>query len=236
MRGDRFIVRNHTAQATLGGGEVVNPFATRHRRLKARSAGQGGIQDRLTLLRTTDLLQACRAYIEIQPEFAVSLDDIYQGVNAQEKEVAPLLVQDAEILPLPDADHPEAYATLSKWQRLTATVDRVLADFHARTPLAQGMELESLRSQLAFAPKIFRAVTDKLVAERCVVREQSTLRLPSHRVELSEAEQALSARLERLVADGGFTPPEVKDLETSLAVPRSSFLTCWAFWSPNTGW
>ena len=224
LRGDRFIVRNHTAQATLGGGEVVNPFATRHRRLKARSAGQDGIQDRLALLRTPDLLQACRAYIEIQPEFAVSLDDIYQGVNAQEKEVAPLLVQDAEILPLPDADHPEAYATLSKWQRLTATVDRVLTDFHARTPLAQGMELESLRSQLAFAPKIFRAVTDRLVAERFVVREQSTLRLPSHRVELSEAEQELSARLERLVADGGFTPPEVKDLETTLAVPRKQFL------------
>ena len=220
LRGDRFILRNQTAQATLGGGEVVNPFATRHRRLRARPASQGGIQERLALLRTTDLLQACRAYIEVQPEFAVSLEDIYQGVNAQEKEVAPLLIHDADILPLPDTDHPEAYAALSKWQRLTTTVERILTDFHARTPLARGMELESLRSQLGFSPKIFRAVTDKLVAENIVVREQSTLRLPSYRVELSEAEQVLSARLERLLADGGFTPPEVKDLEVKLDVPR----------------
>ncbi len=217
LRGDRFILRNQTAQATLGGGEVVNPFATRHRRLRVRP---DELQDRLALLRTPKLLQACRAYIAVQPEFAVSLEDIYQGVNAQEKEVAPLLLSDTEILPLPDADQPEAYAALSKWQRLTAAVDRILTDFHARTPLARGMEMESLRSQLAFSPRIFRAVTDKLVAENIVVHEQSTLRLPSHRVKLSEAEHRLSARLERLVADGGFTPPEVRDLEAKLAVPR----------------
>ncbi len=220
LRGDRFILRNQTAQATLGGGEVVNPFATRHRRLRTRSAEQGSIQEQLALLRTTDLLQACRAYIEVRPEFAVSLEDIYLGVNAQEKEVAPLLLNDADIFPLPDADHPEAYAALSKWQRLTTAVDRILTDFHARTPLARGMELESLRSQLAFSPKIFRAVIDKFVAENSVRREQSTLRLPSHRVELSEDEQILSASLERLLVDGGLTPPEVKDLEAKLAVSR----------------
>src|SRR5205823_4859244 len=52
------------------------------------------------------------------------------------------------------------------------------------------------------------------------VREESTLRLPSHSVTLSENEQGTAARLERLLQEGGFTPPEVKELEERLRVPR----------------
>jgi selenocysteine-specific elongation factor len=216
LRGDRFILRNQTAQGTLGGGEVLNPFATRHRRSK------GGMQERLAPLRTSDLLQACRAYIEVQPQFAAALEEIYQGVNAQEHEVAALLSQDPDILPLPDAQHPEAYSVITKWQRLTAEVDRILANFHQRTPLAQGMEMESVRSQLSFAfsPKLFRAVVDKLAAEAIVVREESSLRLPSHSVTLNEAEQAAATHLQQVLDDGGLTPAEMKDLEGTLGLPR----------------
>ncbi len=216
LRGDRFILRNQTAQGTLGGGEVLNPFATRHRRSK------GGIQERLALLRTSDLGQACRAYIEVQPQFAAPLEEIYQGVNAQEHEVAAVLVQDPDVLPLPNAQHPEAYSVITKWQRLTTEVSRILANFHQRTPLAQGMEMESVRSQLSFAfsPKLFRAVADKLAAEGIVVRAESSLRLPSHTVTLSEDEQATASRLQQVLDAGGLTPPEMKDIEATLGLPR----------------
>ena len=216
LRGDRFIIRNQTAQGTLGGGEVLNPFATRHRKKKA------GMAERLAPLRTTDLLHACRAYLEVQPTFAASLEEIYQGVNGQEDEIAAVLTTDPDILPLPDPQHPEAYSVISKWQRLQAEIDRILHGFHQHTPLAQGMEMESLRSQLSFtfSPKLFRALTDKLVAEQVVVRVESLLRLPSHTVTLSEAEQATVARLERLLDEGGFSPPEAKTLEEQLQLPR----------------
>jgi selenocysteine-specific elongation factor len=180
------------------------------------------MQERLAPLRTSDLLQACRAYIEVQPQFAAALEEIYQGVNAQEHEVAALLSQDPDILPLPDAQHPEAYSVITKWQRLTAEVDRILANFHQRTPLAQGMEMESVRSQLSFAfsPKLFRAVVDKLAAEAIVVREESSLRLASHSVTLNEAEQAAATHLQQVLDDGGLTPAEMKDLEGTLSLPR----------------
>ena len=216
LRGDRFVLRNQTAQGTLGGGEVVHPFAQRHRRSEER------LNERLAALRTTELLRACRAYLEAQSDFAASLEEIYQGVNAREEEVAIVLAQDPEILPFPDKIHPEAYSVGGKWRRLTAEVSRTLADFHQSTPLARGMEMESVRSQLSFSfsPKIFRAVTDKLVAEGVAVREESTLRLPAHSVTLNENEQGTAARLERLLQEGGFTPPEVKELEERLRVPR----------------
>ncbi len=216
LRGDRFILRNQTAQGTLGGGEVLHPFAQRHRR------SEDGVSARLAALRTTDLLQACRAYLEVQSDFASPLEEIYQGVNGREEEVAALLAQDPEILPLPDKSHAEAYSVAGKWQRLTAEVRTLLAEFHQSTPLARGMEMESVRSQLpfSFSPKIFRAVIEKLVDEGVAVREESMLRLPAHSVTLNEDEQGTAARLERLLQEGRFTPPEVKELEEQLRVPR----------------
>jgi selenocysteine-specific elongation factor len=216
LRGDRFILRNQTAQGTLGGGEVVHPFAQRHRRTETE------VCERLALLRSADLRTACRTYLEVQSEFASPLEEIYQGINAREEEVATILVQDPDILPLPDKAHPEAYAVTAKWQRLTKEVTQALVVFHQQSPLTRGMEMESLRSQLSFSfsPKIFRAVTDKLTAEGVAVREESTLRLPSHRVTLRGGEQETAARLEQLLQEGGFTPPEVKELEGKLGVPR----------------
>ncbi|HXG17570.1 MAG TPA: SelB C-terminal domain-containing protein, partial [Methylomirabilota bacterium] len=218
LRGDRFILRNQTAQGTLGGGEVLHPFAQRHRRTET------GVVERLAALRTTDLLQACRAYLEAQSEFAAPLEEIYQGVNAREEEVAALLAQDQEILPLPDQHHPEAYSVLAKWRKLTEEVQGLLAAFHHGSPLARGMEMESLRTQLSFSfsPKIFRAVTDKLVAEQVAVREESALRLPSHKVTLSEDEQGAAGRVERLLLESDLTPPELKELESKVSVPRKA--------------
>ena len=220
LRGDRFILRNQTAQGTLGGGEVILPFAQRHRR-----AGNRGYRP-ISFLRSAELLPACRAYLEAQSEFALPLEEIYQGVNAREEEVAKLLVQDAEILPLPDKAHPEAYSVTTKWKRFVEEVAKALATFHEATPLARGMEMESLRSQLSFSftPKIFRAVIEKLIGEKVIVREESVVRLPSHSVKLSGGEQETAARVERLLQEGGFTPPELKELEEKLKLARKPLI------------
>jgi selenocysteine-specific elongation factor len=220
LRGDRFILRNQTAQGTLGGGEVILPFAQRHRR------SETGIGERLAALRTADLRQACSLYLQVQSDLAVPLEEIYQGVNGREEDVMAALAQDPEILPFPDVHHPEAYSVAAKWQRLTAEVGKILEAFHHHSPLARGMEMESLRTQLpfAFSPKVFRAVVERLVAEGVAVREESLLRLPTHTVRLSADEQGAAARLERLLQEGGCAPPDVKELEERLRMPRRNLL------------
>ena len=46
LRGDHFVLRNQTAQGTLGGGVVVNPFAQRHRKAETQ------VTERLHALQT----------------------------------------------------------------------------------------------------------------------------------------------------------------------------------------
>lgn len=216
LRGDRFVLRNETAQGTLGGGCVIQPFARRHRRAEV------GLAVRLAALETDDLRHACQAYVDASPQFAVPLDEIYHGVNAREEEIVELLRDDPAMLPFPDATRPEAYATQAKWRTLAEEAAARLAAFHAGAPMALGMEMESLRSQLSFAltPKIFRNVADRLVADGTLVRHDSLLRLPSHEVSLTQDEQATAARLERLLQDGGFSPPDGKRLEAAAGLAR----------------
>jgi len=220
LRGDCFILRNQTAQRTIGGGEVVNPFAHRHRR------SETGIPEQLARLRTPDLAVACRAYLETQEDFACSLETIYQGVNGREEEIAAVLSKDPEVMPLPDKDHPEAYTVREKWKRLQEEITGTLAGFHQGSPLSRGMEMESLRSGLSFSfsPRIFRAMMDKLVAEGIALREDSLLRLPSHKVTLKHDEEDIAARVERLLQQAAFTPPDLKEVEEKLRVPRKLLL------------
>src|SRR5262249_42281808 len=60
--------------------------------------------------------------------------------------------------------------------------------------------------------------------EGVVIREDSTLRLPTHTVQLNKNEQGTADQLERLLQDGGFTPPDFKELEGKLSVPRKTLL------------
>jgi selenocysteine-specific elongation factor len=105
---------------------------------------------------------------------------------------------------------------------LRAAVIAALAEHHRQQPLVPGMEMESLRSQMApdLSPKVFRAVLDALIAAQIVARDDSVLRLPTHRVALKRDEEQVAARAEELIAAGGVTPPDLKQVEAALGVPR----------------
>ncbi len=216
LRGDRFVLRNETAQLTLGGGVVLHPFARRHRK------AESDMISRLEALRSSQLGEACHAYLEVCPQFAVPVEELYHGVNAEESEILRILKEDNEVLPFPDSSHPEAYSTRVKWNRLVASVEKCLSTFHIESPLALGMEMESLRSQLSagLTPKIFRVVTERLMDAKVMVREGSVLRLKSHSVTLSQEDTVVAAKLERCIEEGAWTPPDMAGLQSKLDLTR----------------
>jgi selenocysteine-specific elongation factor len=59
------------------------------------------------------------------------------------------------------------------------------------------------------------------VAAGRLAREDSVVREPAHRVRLGREARELGERLERTLAEHGFTPPDVRTLESELAVPRA---------------
>ena len=216
LRGDRFILRNQSAERTIGGGVVTHPFARRHR----RGAVPLSALDALRVASTPrDIV---RALLHVETDFAVAPEFLAQAGALALGAVREALRGDASIRALPDVVNVAACTTNEKWEALRAAVSGALAEHHRQKPLVPGMEMESLRSQIApdLSPKVFRAVLDALVAEKVVARDDSLLRLPSHRVALKRDEAQVAARAEELIAAGGVTPPDLKQVETTLAVPH----------------
>jgi selenocysteine-specific elongation factor len=84
------------------------------------------------------------------------------------------------------------------------------------------MEMEAARERLPgrIVPRLFRAVVEQLETDRVVARTGSLLRLPQHVVRLREDEQTLASRIAALLAQAPLSPPDVKQIERELNVPR----------------
>jgi len=217
LRGDRFILRDETARWTLGGGEVANPFATRHRRSEEH------LVERLQAMRRTDHARAARAFLDLAPEFASDLVTVGQALNLCEDEAAAALAAAPAVVPIPERSAPEAYTTEAMWRCLEEAVVGAVAAAHRDHPLAPGLEMESLRAGLPWevSPRIFRWCVDRLVAAGTLVREESLVRSPDHRVSLGAEARVLGERVERLLAEGRFMPPDVRQLEEATRVGRT---------------
>jgi len=218
LRGDRFVLRDAASQRTIGGGMVVHPFAVRHRRNEAR------VLAALTALKGAESDAAVvEAALALDPAFALSPELLLQAAHLTPERLQAVLRGDNELVVLPNLEAPEATTTREKWQRLREAAVAVVTAFHREAPLSPGIEMESVRTRVApdLSPKIFRAALDRLIADGVLAREDSILRLPTHRVALASAERELAARAEQVLAEGGLTPPDLKQVESALGVPRA---------------
>ncbi len=220
LRGDRFILRDETARWTLGGGEVVLPFAARHRRR------DDVLLERLGVLRTGDLRIAGRVLLDLLPGFALATEVLAEALGRPGDAVTAALAEVSDVVAIPDARAPESYTTKARLEQLEGHLRAAVARAHAAEPLAPGVDMESLRTRLPWdvAPKVFRWVVERLVAAGHLVREESLVREPSHRVALDEEARGLGDRIVRLLAEGRFTPPDVRQLEAATGVERRQLL------------
>ena len=215
LRGDHFILRDETARRTLAGGVVVNPWANRHKR------GDDRLQDRLDMLLKGDTPALTEAYIESSTAFALPIEAIYQFLNVREEQIREA-IERMKNLRLVSAEGEKLYTTHAKWERLKGQLLEMLKAFHAAHPLVPGMDMEELRGKLAYAlsPKIFRVVTDLLINEKLIARDENLLRLASHRVQLGGQEKSLMDKIKKILGEQPLAPPDLKEVEKQAGVPR----------------
>ncbi len=208
LRGDRFILRTETAEATIGGGVVVHGVATHHRRREV------GLIERLEVLHRGTPREALRAFLDLKGGLAWSRDEAAQGLGVTQEDVVTLARETPGVLSIPDADRPEAFALTSSWERLATAAAEIVRTWHAENPLAPGMELESLRTRLPEVPdaRVYRWLTERLLADGVLVRSESVVRLPDHRVALDRRAQRAGARIEAVLREAGLTPPDTRTL------------------------
>jgi selenocysteine-specific elongation factor len=212
LAGDRFVVRDETNVRTLGGGVVLNPLGRRSRRpLEA-------YRSNLAALRDSAGPDAIEALISLQESLAASASRIAQLTNQPRADVQRAL-GDARFIKLSIGDE-EGFTTRSKWDGLKRFATTALTAHHKAEPLSPGMEMEAMRSRLPHevAPRAFRALVDRLARETDIVREESVLRLKSHKVKLGGDVGKLSAQVEQALGRAMFQPPELKQLAAEVGL------------------
>ena len=209
-RGDRFVLRS--ADATLGGGTVVDVDVKRHRRRRVP------VLNRLASLAegspAAQLLSALEGREPASPASLasranLSLDDAVSLARNAVAEGSAVAMGNGAVAP----DTP--LYTAEGWARLRAAAVRTLADFHRRNPLREGMTREELRSRLRLRGNAAQAALDRLAADGAAVEAGAAMRLPEHAVAVTKEQQAAMDAFVAALERGPF-PAETPALASEL--------------------
>ncbi|UBM25849.1 selenocysteine-specific translation elongation factor [Pseudomonas sp. p1(2021b)] len=206
VHGDRLVLRDQRAQRTLGGGRVLDPFApSRQRRSDAR-------------LRQ---LQVLRETLELEQALPAMLDAAPGGLDPQRLERQFNRLRESWQLPegvqtITTKQGPLLFAR-HHWQALKQQVIAQLAHFHEQEPDQLGPDRDRLRRFVALPVErpAFVTLLEELLASGDIVSSGPWLHLPNHKVQLSEADAALWARLQPALLEGLYDPPWVRTLASA---------------------
>jgi selenocysteine-specific elongation factor len=216
LRGDRFVVRDAASQRTIGGGAIINPLGRRARHPLTR------YRNLLAALHGSSGTAAVAALLDLQEALALSASQISHILNLSLAEVqAALNAPGFATIAMGDE---VGFTTLAKWDEFRRFVLESVAAFHRDHPLAAGMEMEALRSVSPYQaqPRGFRALIDRLTTESDLERDDSILRIRSHRVELVGQDRELAKAIEAALASAGFAPPDLRQLVSALKTPAAA--------------
>ena len=206
-RGDRFILRQPSPAATIGGGRVLDPHpGRRHRRFRPQ------IVARLeTLAEGTPEEQLLQLLGRLEPTSEASL--VEQAPMERETAVSTLqtLQEAGRVIQLD-----KALLTRDSWQRLADQLIELVTRFHEQNQLRVGISREEVRSRLQLKTAVFNPLVAQLVAEGLVAEAGALLRLPDHQIQFNlQQKQALQA-LEASFQAAGVNSPSVKETKAQV--------------------
>ncbi|MBB6251059.1 selenocysteine-specific translation elongation factor [Nitrospirillum iridis] len=206
--GDRYVIRDVSAQHTLGGGRFLDLRPPPRRRRTAERVAQRAA---LALAEPAAALAALLAV----PPYAVDLAAFVRD-HALPADRAETLASDLDLVVLEQGDSRTALSA-DHWAAFLAQLTERLTAYHAENPDLQGMGREKLR--LSVLPRLpaplFAVAVQRAVAQGLVALDGAFIRLSGHTVRLAPEDEAAWAALAPLL--GGevrFRPPRVRDIAT----------------------
>lgn len=214
FRGDRIILRDFSAQYTVGGGEVINPFAPKHKRFT---------QETISILaqwEEADDESVVNAILETSKTLCIEESFLYYYLPYAQTEVQAIL------------DNLESDGKIVRWDVLgrtplvsdakrTANIEEnlisELKQFHEKQPLLTGLNAAQLCRDLSVDEVGFEKIIDKMSSEALVIKDGNLIRLASHEIQFSEEESTAKEKLEKLFYDTGINTPGLNELKTQLS-------------------
>ena len=202
--GDRFIIRRYSPVTTIGGGVVLDLPQQKHRGAGERAARS------LENFGALDGVARIEQLIEGAGSRGLTVADLVERTGRLAEELDAQLAASDGLVTVRST--PKRLFARGAWQALGDRALAVLAEFHAREPLRDGMSREELRARVKTEATSARQLIDELAASGKVRLLGDRVASAEHRVELDAAQTELSKTLEAAFRAGGLAPPSTKDV------------------------
>ncbi|HYV25322.1 MAG TPA: selenocysteine-specific translation elongation factor [Pyrinomonadaceae bacterium] len=204
--GDRFILRAYSPQMTIGGGVILDPFASKHRSRELSSA-----RERLTLLAGGDHSQQLAQYIIGEGRLGITKSEL-AARTAWRDEVIESALQPAAIA----KSTVRLETTLlgrEVYDGLKSAIVREIESHHKREPLARGLPKEILHDRFfaGASTEVFREAIAQMEKDGAFTSEKEIVKLRDHARELSAEDTKAKDKLEAAYRNAGVAPPALAD-------------------------
>ncbi|MCR4347773.1 MAG: selenocysteine-specific translation elongation factor [Sulfuricaulis sp.] len=214
LYGDRFILRNESAEVTVGGGAVLDPFATR------RAVARPERRARLQRLQTGNVDEALQAWLEARGADGWHVSELAEQLAQTPEQLRERLAAQTDLV------HEEIGDDI--WVAPSAALDAQLDHLHTAIidylhahPRATAMPPATLHEQACprLDTRVFRALIARLLAAGRVQQTSDGLCLAGHRQQFSAAEILLADRIESTLEFRGKPLPKLEALARVVGQP-----------------
>ncbi len=207
MSGDHFVIRSYSPVTTIGGGQITDPLARKHRKNplpgEAEKLHRGTSEEKSAIIMD-------RAGID---GISILTLAIRTGLlpGEQEKILEKMLSERKALL----IDREERRVVSSRvYIDFQARLLSEVSAYHSRYPLKEGISREELRTTLGgfIDTKLFGRALKDLVAEGSIVAEKDNVRIENHSVNLKEDEAKLRKEITGIYQSAALAPPSTKEI------------------------
>ncbi|RKU16944.1 selenocysteine-specific translation elongation factor [Candidatus Poribacteria bacterium] len=211
FRGDRIILRDFSAQYTVGGGEVINPFAPKHKRFTQETIAT------LAEWEEADDTQIVNTVLENSETLCVPESFLHYYLPHSQTNVNAILSRleaDRKIVRWDKSGRSPLVSDAVRTANTKEKIIEALKAFHSAEPLLAGQNASQLRRELRLDEIGFEKLENRLIADGQLAKEGNFLRLAFHEIQFSQEEETAKERLEQLFLEAGMNTPAFNELST----------------------
>ena len=211
---DRFIVRQFSPVATIGGGIVLDPLT---RRPLSRDTGRVKF---LQTLREGVRDEVLTAMVERAP-MGLRYEDIAAHTGWRETEIQETIkhLSSSKVLKSIGDERPLLIGG-GIFESMHSAIGEKIDRFQRENPLLPGITREELRSSIGrrVKPEVFRAALGELIAQKKLEVQGEIVKRAGSGITLQPDEEAAKGKIEAAFRAGGLAVPAVKDVLAGLSV------------------
>ncbi|MYC06956.1 MAG: selenocysteine-specific translation elongation factor [Chloroflexi bacterium] len=208
VKGDYYVIRSN--RTTLGGGNIVETHARRHRR------GHAPTIERLEMMELGSTQDILLKTIETSEpsEFRVLVNRANMDENTVKSELETMATDSLVVkLGIGDIGQGSILYSAGGWNGVVEKTQQSLDAYYRQFPLRRGAPKEELRSRLGMSAQVFNLAFARLQEQAIVEEDGALARLPGYEPTLNDVQnKQVAAYLQTLESDP-FSPPTDEPLD-----------------------